>query len=315
MKITASLTFLLSYVACAAGAERQKGEMGSSSVGSDADAEYERYLKQTDDRYPYKHHYVTIVKPEDAIFNFKDGGAMSDNFADMAANGFAMYVMGMTFTESGRVYDPADIQMVNKFHGVTRDDPFPPGLTWDSIPDVVHDVQGKLRYAGNRQPKSPIPAGDAAYFFHGQCSPNSGTSEDLMNVGPNFLVITSQTCLFNLCLGGGGFDCIAILAGSAYYDNMSDRISNTHAAFMNQQDMDKQHEVGNDLPPPIRATIIGGTGSFEGIEGTVDIATIAGSAGYVFHNTGGNPMTERYDIGYKVQTITVTSNTPLPTAP
>jgi hypothetical protein len=85
---------------------------------------------------------------------------------------------------------------------------------------------------------------------------------------------------------------------------------------------------------------LGGTGSLEGIEGTVDIATICGTAGGVLKLV--LPMRERnleseyYDennieserelktksvitgpikVGYVVQTIKVKSNMPLPIAP
>ena len=58
--------------------------------------------------------------------------------------------------------------------------------------------------------------------------------------------------------------------------------------------------------------------SFGGIEGTVQIATIAGSAG-AFLSV---PVTERQGdlgglqrFGFIVQSISVTSNMPLPTAP
>ena len=54
--------------------------------------------------------------------------------------------------------------------------------------------------------------------------------------------------------------------------------------------------------------------SFEGIEGTVQIATIAGSAGAFFDVTQG-PFGGLQRFGFIVQSISVTSNMPLPTAP
>ena len=54
------------------------------------------------------------------------------------------------------------------------------------------------------------------------------------------------------------------------------------------------------------------TYSFEGIEGTVQIATIAGSAGAFFNNFDGGGL-QRF--GFIVQSISVTSNMPLPAAP
>jgi hypothetical protein len=80
------------------------------------------------------------------------------------------------------------------------------------------------------------------------------------------IVITSHTCTFNLCLclGGGGFDCIAIYAGGGYAFDLSP----------------KGPDGGPlEIAPPFRGTILGGTGSFEGIEGTVDVVTITGTTG------------------------------------
>ena len=53
--------------------------------------------------------------------------------------------------------------------------------------------------------------------------------------------------------------------------------------------------------------------SFEGIEGTVQIATIAGSAGAFFDVAEMSSGLQRF--GFIVQSISVTSNMPLPTAP
>ena len=61
--------------------------------------------------------------------------------------------------------------------------------------------------------------------------------------------------------------------------------------------------------------------SFEGIEGTVDIATICGTTGLseAFLDTRrslqGAPPLLRLKIGYIVQSIKVKSNMPLPVAP
>jgi len=65
------------------------------------------------------------------------------------------------------------------------------------------------------------------------------------------------------------------------------------------------------LPPPFPSTIIGGTGSFEGIEGTVDIATICGTTGPIIRVESENSL----KIGLIVQTISINSNMPLPVAP
>ena len=62
--------------------------------------------------------------------------------------------------------------------------------------------------------------------------------------------------------------------------------------------------------------------SFEGIEGTVDIATICGTTGLsnafldpARRSLQGAPALLRLKIGYIVQSIKVKSNMPLPVAP
>jgi len=76
------------------------------------------------------------------------------------------------------------------------------------------------------------------------------------------------------------------------------------------------------LPPPFPSTIIGGTGSFEGIEGTVDIATICGTTGPILsvdkdvgRRLEPGMMFNQNRLGLIVQTISIKSNMPLPVAP
>jgi hypothetical protein len=82
-------------------------------------------------------------------------------------------------------------------------------------------------------------------------------------IGDTLFITTSHTCTLNLCLGGGGYDCIAIYAGGGYVFDLSPR----------------GPDDALEIAPPFRGTILGGTGSFEGIEGTVDVVTITGTTG------------------------------------
>jgi len=193
-----------------------------------------------------------------------------------------------------------------------------------------------VRYAGDKQPNSmPIP--DAAYFYHGRCVASSvadnidpstsapsvsaapsvssvPSQSDLPSAAPSSpstsrrklfagrtAVVTSHSCLLNLCLGGGGFDCIGVYSGTAFaFDADVFKFDST----------DDQINREPKLPPPYVGTIIGGTGAFEGIEGYVDVATIAGTTGPLTVSTQ-----SFVKIGFIVQTIIVHSNMALPSAP
>ena len=120
--------------------------------------------------------------------------------------------------------------IVNKPNGVEAGDLF------EAFGEIAPLLLIGQRYAGDRQPKTPIPVGDSAYFFHGECVATSALPfagkfpgglerrdrRELNEVIQDFsflegaFVITSHTCLLNLCLGGGGFDCIAIYAGTSF---------------------------------------------------------------------------------------------------
>ena len=125
------------------------------------------------------------------------------------------------------------------------------------------------RFAGGRQPKQPIPPGDSAFFYHGICVATSA-----FNDPKGFLLDTvlSHSCKLNICLGGGGFNCIAIYAGTSFIFNVGQQIRSTPlmptgALFMRKETGQEilglgTEESGPSLPPPFPATIIGGTGRY-----------------------------------------------------
>jgi len=286
MKFVAAIAFLMLSLAHA----DRKNEMDSN--GREL---YTQRNLELDEAYPYTKNYVTIIDPENFQFDLAGGGDVK-TLVDLS-------IVGSTFVQNGKVYDPADVQIVNKFNGVERNDPLPNGVDFQR--DIIETgLKDKLKYAGNRQPKDPVPDGDDAYFFHGICTATSGI-DSTFSVSESF-IITSHTCQLNLCLGGGGFDCIAILAGSSFVFDLGKQIGLSGDGVQSDSDV--------SLPPPYPGTIIGGTGSFEGIEGTVDIATIAGSTGIELFEAD-NGLTSVFNIGKIVQTISVHSNHPLPSAP
>ncbi|OEU14871.1 hypothetical protein FRACYDRAFT_241428 [Fragilariopsis cylindrus CCMP1102] len=403
--------------------------------------------------YEYKRNYITIIERDNFLSTDPDGKSAGDRIFQVTQDMTIPTSIGTAIIQNGKIYDPADIVIVNKPNGIEAGDLF------EAFGEIAPLLLIGQRYAGDRQPKTPIPVGDSAYFFHGECVATSALPfagkfpgglerrdrRELNEVIQDFsflegaFVITSHTCLLNLCLGGGGFDCIAIYAGTSFvFDfgqqlnlvasipevpdcncnwggggnmqveytrlacsaafsasgNCVDEGTNPLNAWYSITSCDdstvelfsgkvKQGDIidiavtavtlipaclnatimeftgqvtqiftiespcaggdevilGNDygalraigyncdasnvqdlvrttptLPPPYPATIIGGTGSFEGIEGTVQIATIAGTAG-AFFDVAQGPFGGLQRFGSIVQSISVTSNMPLPTAP
>ena len=103
------------------------------------------------------------------------------------------------------------------------------------------------RFAGGRQPKQPIPPGDSAFFYHGLCVATSST---------DIATVSSHSCRLNICLGGGGFNCIAFYSGSSFVFNLEPQLG---LLLLNGDFLDK---AAPSLPPPFPATIIGGTGRY-----------------------------------------------------
>jgi hypothetical protein len=128
----------------------EKGSMDSPPTAFDNNRALKDVSPSKDDRYPYSRNYVAVIEPENFV-TLSGSGDLSDAIIGGAS------LQGSSIVEFGNVYDPADLAVVNKLNGVELGDP---GVT-----DAT-EIIGK-RYAGDRQPKFPIPPGDRSYFFHG----------------------------------------------------------------------------------------------------------------------------------------------------
>ena len=137
-----------------------------------------------------------------------------------------------------------------------------------------------FRFAGGRQPKQPIPPGDSAFFYHGMCVATSSLSGDLEPPRPsrgrklkirerelqskeiglfiNSLTVTSHSCKLNICLGGGGFNCISFYSGTSFVFDVGQQIGGDDRRC----DDDLKAIAEPSLPPPFPSTIIGGTGRY-----------------------------------------------------
>lgn len=304
--------------------------------------------------------YICIIKPTDNTWAFPNGLVPG-----------ADYLVGSSMFQSGGIYDPADIKIVDRV-GTSKADRFESYAQFDTwidgteelYPDsegFLHDekiqqVSGpetdnptnhpnetfteffphRFQFAGQRQPLF-VPQADPGYFMNGECV----TTSTIVNL------ITGHSCLLNLCLGGGGYNCLAIYAGSKFvFDPLavtlvdeygdSKRGINPTIEVQTVNYTQGNNEPGVNLtqaeytananrfvpalPPSYPGTIIGGTGIFVGAVGYVDITTVTASTlpPWQFMRSGDPTVlisARNSQVGYITQKINVVTNRPLPAAP
>jgi len=258
MKVTAivCMTLLACTSPVAFGASERKQKFSAS------EEQESRALMddKVNDDLVFQRSYLAITPPS----NFK---TLNNTQAIPGLNG----IIGLKQAQSGGVYDPADVQIVNRPNGAT------------TIESKDTGVQTGQQFAGRAQPKF-VPAADPGFFFDGQCTASAGNG---------FAGITAHTCTLNLCLGGGGYNCLALYCGSAFIFNPAKVPGNTF----------KNAPV---LPPAYPCAIIGGTNVFQGARGSVDVTTLTGRT---------SPVNEGLQFGFITQRLNVISNKPLPPAP
>jgi len=320
--LVASLAFVVSSI---------NTKNGMANTTPEDDKVVKQKLAEGSDKLLYSKTYIAITKAPDFTRLFPNGGDLVSFLDDFTTrfnlkNIFSanpqFQIQGSSTTQKGAIFASDSVELVNAPDGE----------------EVVGQFTIQVQFGGNRKLRF-MPVDDPAYFFHGQCTATSGilepqSEEFIPNVAGGTLnlivvpqpVITSQSCKLNLCLGGGGFSCIAIYSGSAFVFNFGKGIVlNNSVDFVNGAFVPSSFEAP-PLPPPFPGTIIGGTGSFEGIEGSVTITTIAGTTGPIIESDGfshagdgGGKQLLTYSktkpIGSIVQVITVKSNMPLPTGP
>jgi len=202
--------------------------------------------------------YFAVTKAADFMRLFPNGGdtpTFLDNSLGIGKINPLFSLQGSSTTQKGAIFDFSSIEVVNAPDGV------------EVTIDVGIDVQ--VQFEGNRKIRF-TPVDDPYYFFHGQCVVTSGIFEPLSRIlsvaDPTYgeisipqPVITSQLCKLNLCLGGGGFSCIAIYSGSAFVFNFGKGIAINNAAPRDIFNSPLTFEAP-PLPPPFPGTIIGGKG-------------------------------------------------------
>jgi len=303
-----------------------KNGMGNTNTMPEDDKDVKRKLTGEDNTHIYTKTYIAVTKAANFVRLFPNGGdivSFLDDFITKARAAFLsggppfksnpeFLIQGSSTTQKGAVFDSSSINFVNAPDGVEV--------------DLVKTGQFSIRaqFAGDRKLQF-TPIDDPFYFFHGQCTATSGILEpstDILLLLDSSIpitipqpVITSQSCSLSLCLGGGGFSCIAIYSGSSFVFNVGKGIVLNNGSTLGSST--PLTFEAPPLPPPFPGTIIGGTGAFEGIEGSVTVTTIAGTTGPIlgFSSTEVAGFVFGNEIGSIVQAITVKSNMPLPTGP
>ena len=254
----------------------------------------ERQLQADNAGLVFSRGYVCITRQQDFAFVIPQQQSIVPAPGDL----FDLNLLGSSTIQSGGIYDPADVQIIDRL-GTSAADNF------------LTDKRGQ--FAGQRQPKF-IPQKDPGFFFNGECVATQVA-------GPQIL---GHSCLFNLCLGGGGYNCIAIYAGSKFVFNpLGQSLFSSNTFDFNGNASDNAGSIVPSLPPSYPGTIIGGTGLFVGAVGYVDVTTITGGTltPIINGNANGNVIGPAViqgqfpQAGYITQKINVVTNVPLPVAP
>lgn len=171
-------------------------------------------------------------------------------------------------------------------------------------------------FAGGLQPQDDDPKGNQNFFFAGTCTTISqlddsrSENNDDNPGGLKFLpTIQSHQCIYDLCLGARGFNCINLYGGGGFIFNPVNRISIGEINLSNSQDQSiiTDNNLEPPLPPPFELVIFGGTGAYRLVTGKADLITVAG-------RTRGNPLNGQQQRGVIVQNLITMTNIPLPQA-
>lgn len=284
---------------------------------------WERELKDANSgKYLYRNDYLAVYEPDNFVSLNPDGETSKNlipteapssepsqsnepSFSSKPPPGRISsddVKAGESIVQFGSVYSKHSIEFVNTENFDTSElaKRFKPNFGPETLPPEASNRS----VVGGRQPIN-VPPGDPGYFLHGECvqnRPSVQVASTATTPPPIQARLLSHTCLLNLCLGGGGYDCIGIYAGTAF--DFSIEFSKSNGPL--------------SLPPPYPATIIGGTGAFEGIEGSAQVVTICGTTGLIQTGATVAPSVGQKLIGpfgFIVQAISVKANKPLPSAP
>jgi hypothetical protein len=183
------------------------------------------------------------------------------------------------------------------------------------------DVDEFNLFAGGLQPNDDNPSGNSNFFLAGSCTTisqlddeRSENTDDANPIGLKYLpTIKSHQCLYDLCLGGKGYNCLTLYGGGGFIFNPVNRISLGIADDDNNPLGAPDASIITDnnrqppLPPAFELVVLGGTGSFRLVSGRAELITVAG-------RTRGNPLNGVPQKGVIVQNLITITNIPLPEA-
>ncbi|OEU06146.1 hypothetical protein FRACYDRAFT_256170 [Fragilariopsis cylindrus CCMP1102] len=261
----------------------------------------ERQLQANGAGSVYSRGYICITRQQDFAFVIPQQKSIVPEEERLKQLNF----LGSSTIQSGGIYDPADIRIVDRL-GTSAADNFDLDDTDSSSGDGGQ--QNRAQFAGQRQPRF-IPQKDPGFFFNGECVATQVAGFQILG----------HSCLLNLCLGGGGYNCLAIYAGSKFVFNPLEQILFSPTTF-SFDTSNNAGEIVPSLPPSYPGTIIGGTGSFIGAVGYVDVTTITGrtltpAIAFDDNDDDLSALAPFDQAGYITQKINVVTNVPLPVAP
>lgn len=174
-------------------------------------------------------------------------------------------------------------------------------------------------FAGGLQPANVPQNPNDTYFFTGQCtvtaqfddgrSNGSIVSTDNSATAVSYLpTIKAHQCLYDLCIGKRGTDCVNLYGGGGFVFNPFNRINQNPENEEADSNVITDNNEEPPLPPPFELVILGGTGNVRSVRGSATLTTLAGRTRGGRFDVNGNNLPQR---GVIVQNLVVKTNIPL----
>lgn len=282
MKLSLFLIGALAAVAQGANAAMD-AEEASEKLQQD---EYERNLE---DSVFFEQKYTIVTQNENIIFVTPKPLLAFDDIENTGLNGQSdLSLLGSKIITRGVVLRPDTVVLTQS---------------------GTENVDFLDLFAGGEQPQNTDPKGNKNFFLSGSCTTISqfdderSSNDDTPSV-PVFDVvkflptIRSHQCIYDLCLGGKGFNCVGLYGGGGFIFNPLKRIDQSKGANDEDQSIIDDNNREPPLPPPFDLVIFGGTGAFRNVSGKAELMTIAGR--------------NRRGLGVIVQNLMTYTNIPLP---